>query len=518
MFSARILAPLFLVGGYVFGQSSPVFRAADVHKSPQGGRRDLIGLFPESNHYELHGATVIDFITRAWGVNVDQIVGGPAWLGTEHFDLVAVVPNGANADAIKEMLQKMLAERFALAVHNERRPISAFTITPGKGGLKMKRSAGAEEQSCQSVQGDKLPTGGAYTNFICKNTTITQFAEWAQPRVPGYLAGASLVDRTNIQGAWDFTLKFLQPNQLVLGESEGTLFEAVERQLGLKIASTKIPLPVVVVDKVNQTPSPTSPDMLKMLAGPTEFESAVIRPSPPDSRPQGSKNILPGGRVEFRYSTLLEIIRMAWGVFDDKIVGAPPFVSTKHFDITARAPVEDSTAGLSLASEQTMLKNLLKERFKLAAHNEERMGDVFVLSASKPKLRSADPGNRPGCKTGPSANALRNRTLICQNMTMSQFSDELPNFAGAYFDGKPVIDSTGLDEAFDFTLNFSGFAVWQRANSPKTLTGGTPAPDPSDTISLQDAIQEQLGLKLALQKRPTIVLVIDHINEVPTEN
>jgi uncharacterized protein (TIGR03435 family) len=99
--------------------------------------------------------------------------------------------------------------------------------------------------------------------------------------------------------------------------------------------------------------------------------------------------------------------------------------------------------------------------------------------------------------------------LTCQNVTMSEFIAELPDLAGAYFDGKPAVDSTGLNGTFDFTLNFSGFTMWQRANA---------APGPTDAISLQHAIQQQLGLRLEIQKRPGQVLVIDHLDESPTEN
>jgi uncharacterized protein (TIGR03435 family) len=209
---------------------------------------------------------------------------------------------------------------------------------------------------------------------------------------------------------------------------------------------------------------------------------------------------------------------MAWGIWDEKIVGAPPFATTSFFDIVAKAPVKDSTSGLSLSSMEPMLQNLLKERFKLVAHNEERMGDVFVLAASKPRIKAADPANRPDCKTGPSTNAVRNRMVICQNMTMSQFADKLLTFAGGYFDGEPPVDSTGLDGAYDFTLNFSGFAIWQRATSPRAVADAGTAPDTTDAISLQDAIQQQLGLKLEKQKRPVTVLVIDHIDENPSDN
>jgi uncharacterized protein (TIGR03435 family) len=165
---------------------------------------------------------------------------------------------------------------------------------------------------------------------------------------------------------------------------------------------------------------------------------------------------------------------------------------------------------------ETMMQSMLKDRFKLAAHKEERQGEVFALLSAKPKMKTADPANRPDCKASPSPNPVRNRLIVCQNVTMEQFAVKLPGIAGGYFNGKPAFDATGLTGAFDFTLNFSGAAVLQRANAADGTPGGTS--DPTGAISLQDALQQQLGLKLVTQKRPVTVLVIDHVEENPTDN
>jgi len=198
-----------------------------------------------------------------------------------------------------------------------------------------------------------------------------------------------------------------------------------------------------------------------------------------------------------------------------------------RFDVVAKAP-----AG-GLGNEQTvdidvlrqMLRALLVERFNLKTHMEDRPVDAYTLSAGKPKLQKADPSNRTGCKEGPGAdgkdprlaNPVLNRLITCQNMTMAQFAEQLPNLANGYVHSG-VLDATGLEGAWDFTINFSGIGLLRGGGAPGQPSGGASASDPNGALSLPDAVNKQLGLKLETQKRLVPVLVIDHIDEKPTDN
>jgi uncharacterized protein (TIGR03435 family) len=109
-------------------------------------------------------------------------------------------------------------------------------------------------------------------------------------------------------------------------------------------------------------------------------------------------------------------------------------------------------------------------------------------------------------------------------MTLAQFAEQLPNIAGGYIHS-PVLDNTGLTGSFDFTLSFStagafrGGAGGGRGGDAAPPSGDTPAAaDPSGAISLFEAVEKQLGLKLEMQKRPVSVLVIDHVERKPTDN
>jgi len=108
-------------------------------------------------------------------------------------------------------------------------------------------------------------------------------------------------------------------------------------------------------------------------------------------------------------------------------------------------------------------------------------------------------------------------------MTMAQIGEELQRIASGYIYSS-VLDATGIKGSWDFTLSFSS------ANLTKPGAGGGPPPgagatsttaatsDPNGALSLFDAVSKQLGLKLEKQRRPAPVLVIDHIEEKPTEN
>jgi uncharacterized protein (TIGR03435 family) len=177
-----------------------------------------------------------------------------------------------------------------------------------------------------------------------------------------------------------------------------------------------------------------------------------------------------------------------------------------------------------------MLRALLVDRFKIKTHTEERPVTSYTLVAVKPKLQRADPSDRTRCKEGPPSgvkdardtNPILSRLLTCQNTTMAQFADQLQRIAPGYIH-TPVVDATELDGAWDFTLSFSAAGLLQ--NAGKAGEGAGPqgdgpgaTSDPNGAVTLFEAINKQLGLKLEMQKRPYPVLVIDHIEEKPTDN
>ncbi len=105
-------------------------------------------------------------------------------------------------------------------------------------------------------------------------------------------------------------------------------------------------------------------------------------------------------------------------------------------------------------------------------------------------------------------------------MTVKQLAQNLAMMAGGYIQNSAVYDETGIEGAFDFTLNFSAAGLVQGGMRGGRDGGGMggDAAEPMNTISLSEAFEKQLGLKLEQVKRPGQVLVIDHIEQKPIEN
>src|SRR5262252_4727343 len=99
--------------------------------------------------------------------------------------------------------------------------------------------------------------------------------------------------------------------------------------------------------------------------------------------------------------------------------------------------------------------------------------------------------------------------IPCQNMNMAHFAVILqPKAAG--FVRAPIKEATGLDRYYDFSVNFSGINLLPGAPFDPNAQSATP--DPNGSLSLPEAVQKQLGLKLTMEKLPLPVLVVDHGN------
>jgi uncharacterized protein (TIGR03435 family) len=495
----------------LFGQN------ADMHASPPNSILEMRTRFVRGR-YELKNATLVDLIRTAWSVDADKVVGGPDWLDTDRFDVIVTAPVGSTPEMLKTMLLQVLVDRFHLVAHNDTRAFPAYAITAGR-KPQIKPADESEAAECRIEPGEPV----AYT---CRNMTIAALAS----RLPnvreasGYLFNYPVVDRTGLKGAWDFTVKW-SPRIAVRAHPAPaetiTIFDAFDKQLGLKLEFTKIPTPVVVVE------SAKPPQVTESPAALPEFEVAEIKPQAPGIECPASVAIQPGGRVNVNM-TLKWLIVEAWGasIPPNRITGGPKSIDDACFVVVAKAPVEENAVagwngpvwnGVDIDSMRMMLRALLADRFKLAAHTEERPVPGYELVAANPKLpklRKADPSYRPGCREGPGAdgkdpriaNPAASRLITCRNMTLAQFAAELNKL---FVEFPRVMDSTGIAGRYDITFNFSpgGLVESSAADS-----------EPNGAISLSEALKGQLGLRLQSRKVMAPVLVIDHVNEMPTEN
>jgi uncharacterized protein (TIGR03435 family) len=232
---------------------------------------------------------MLDLISSAYGFETDRIAGGPSWLNTDRFDIVAGAPAATSQDTANLMLQSLLVERFKLAVHKDTKPLPVFVLSVGKGKPKMKESDGRAPSGCQDQPQPNAQAGtSTYTAVFCRNMTMAAFTEALRRMANTYLPNA-VIDSTGVEGVWDFDIKWNQRNQLAAAGSDAiTIFDAVDKQLGLRLEPQTRPLPVIVIDSVNRNPTENSSDVTDRLPPPppAAFEVATIKPSPPDSQPR----------------------------------------------------------------------------------------------------------------------------------------------------------------------------------------------------------------------------------------
>ena len=119
------------------------FLAADIHPAAATANQVARGPFQRGQRYDLHNATMVDLIVKAYGVPADRVLDGPNWIEYDRFDIAALVPPQTNANGAKTMLQALLAERFGLLIHQDQRPMLAYVLTAPKGSEKLKESDGS---------------------------------------------------------------------------------------------------------------------------------------------------------------------------------------------------------------------------------------------------------------------------------------------------------------------------------------------------------------------------------------
>ena len=126
-----------------------------------------------------------------------------------------------------------------------------------------------------------------------------------------------------------------------------------------------------------------------------------------------------------------------------------------------------------------------------------------------------------GCKRTPKDGAF---TYSCRNTTLAQFADKLPDVGGAagYLTEHPMVDLTGLKGSYDFDITWSPparvYGRGARGDGTIPVGGAATAVAPTGGLTLFEAIDKQLGLKLSVEKHAMPIVVIDHVDRTPTEN
>ena len=279
---SRVTRPVLLVcvlmcpGASIFAQATaaPSFEVATIKPSDPNSPGGGLGF--NDDKFTTKGQTVKVMMKFAYNLNIgtdSQISGGPSWVGTTKFDIVAKMdddtiaalpklPNDQKRERMQLMLQALLADRFKLKVHHETKELPVYVLTVGKNGSKLTPSVDAphdaEAKPSKStwhglqMQGRGQMEGRGATPDMLAN--VLGF----QPEIGGRM----VLDKTGLKGAYDFMLKWTPDPSLGTSTSPfgnsgapvdptgPSLFTALREELGLTLDATKAPVDTIVIDSV----------------------------------------------------------------------------------------------------------------------------------------------------------------------------------------------------------------------------------------------------------------------------
>lgn len=277
------LGPL---AGYAQDKQKFEFEVASVKPfsiAQTDGGSVTLGAKIDNAQVRMVGLTMRDLLGSAYRVKVYQI-SGPDWIATERYDINAKLPSGASPEKLPEMTQSLLGERFGLRAHREKKEMPVYALIVGKPPLKLNEvkvdrnapapaavevsgTGGANGVSVNMGNGSSYSlSGGTFTATKVDTATIAAVLERFTDR--------PIMDLTELKGVYDLEFSVsleemqtmmiraaiaagvqLPPQALRLLDNGGNpIIDAVER-VGLKLESRRMPVEMIVVDRVQKTPT-----------------------------------------------------------------------------------------------------------------------------------------------------------------------------------------------------------------------------------------------------------------------
>ena len=243
------------------------------------------------------------------------------------------------------------------------------------------------------------------------------------------------------------------------------------------------------------------------IAAQPAFEAVSVKPSHPSADESTRAFDITPTSLRMRQQNLRTIVEWAYDIGDSRELSGPDWTGSDEFDIVAKSASPVTTSDMRL-----MMQAILRIRFQLAVHTENRSRSIYALTvaAGGPTLRKSDQPISERFKTwiGPGEIGF-----VHTPMTMAMLAKAIAA-RGAV--DRPVVDETGVTGTYDIDLHF---ACEITAQPGEVFRGcGSDSAGNSAHPSVFRALEQQLGLKLVSKKAPVEVLVIDHVARVPSEN
>ena len=230
------------------GADAPSFDVASIRPHAPDDNRFYVRL-PLDGRFTATGSVAKLVVMLAYDVQEAQIIGGPSWFTTEKWDIEARSDNQGehSIEETRRMVQNMLEERFGLRIHRETEQRPAYALTVAKGGPKFK----AAEQRSTNVR-------------ITSSSISLERGDLARmTQVLSAALGRPVIDRTGLEGLYDLSLQWDDAPMRqggvpgldvppAPGNDHGSIFTAIQDQLGLRLESQRAPVEVIVVDRIER--------------------------------------------------------------------------------------------------------------------------------------------------------------------------------------------------------------------------------------------------------------------------
>jgi uncharacterized protein (TIGR03435 family) len=228
--------------------------------------------------FEESNASLPHLISVAYNINWDR-VSGPSWMNEQFYAIAAKLPTGSTKEQIPAMLQKVLAERFKLAIHHDQKVQQVYLLTVSKSGSKLKESSGDIDpamQGCNSRPG-RYRCRASTLALLAGNLTAMSRMFAATPHTPDSDGVETrnidlpVVDQTGLKGVYDIDLQWVPPAYMGNGrggrggrggnlpppdpDTKATSIFGAFEALGLRLQPGKHAFDILVVDHVERTPS-----------------------------------------------------------------------------------------------------------------------------------------------------------------------------------------------------------------------------------------------------------------------
>jgi uncharacterized protein (TIGR03435 family) len=231
------------------------FEVASVKSVPQGRWRENK---VSGDRIDFPYVTLRYCISFAYEVKEYQ-VSGPAWLGELRYEIAAKGSQGTRKEQLPEMMQALLAERFKLAVHHEKKEFDIYALVAGKSGPKLKESA-ADPNAPDAANFVMSMSAAGVGRLLVQRGDMKALAD-TLPR----FVGRPVVDATGIQGRYDFELEFTREDLKGMapagegasapgGEFGVSIFTSVQR-VGLRLETKRVALDTIAVERAEKTPT-----------------------------------------------------------------------------------------------------------------------------------------------------------------------------------------------------------------------------------------------------------------------